>query len=145
MPVHGRSPLGRLQALRWSGIYVPILTVLVTAPFRLGPNTPETALNPQSQAELEPVLRPLLLALVAAFLVVRFLVRPESAKALRVILLVVVYTLALMNTMAATVYWLSGGPPRDVAAGWGVGAVAIFAVSLARYAHDVSARPSWFG
>jgi len=136
------SPLGYLRALRALVVVVPALSLL--ALFPLTSRRAGASLSAANVADLEPALLPLGAVSVACLLVVRFLVSPDSSKALRFVAICAAYMLALATAFTCLVFSLSGAPIAWAVGGFLFGIAVINLVSLKRYAHDLSGmRGEW--
>jgi hypothetical protein len=132
---HGRSPLGYLERLRVLVFVLPLLTAIALV---IGGRKDHGAfINPQSLAEIEPAIIPLMLAAAAATFASGLMLGPQSPLPMRYFAIAVTYVLALVSLWVATVYWLAGASPLWPFAGLALAIGAVRMVSLARFAHDV--------
>lgn len=139
--VHGRSPLGYLRRLRASIIVIPLLTLAALTVTGRRSQFDGAFINPESRAELEPVLPKLWIATVIALLAIRLFVSPTALRPVRYVLICAAYLLALATCMASLIFTLAGGAATWAVAGYALAIAAVTVVSLNRFAHDVS--PHW--
>lgn len=139
-PVHGRSMLGYLRTLRIMMFSLPIASlILLMMP---GRRFNGAYINPESLGQAQPYVAPFLLG-AALLAVVAAMLKPESPKGLRMLMIVLSYFATLAAFMLAVIYSLAGASWGWTIAGFALALATRRLVSLARLAPDAS--PRWYG